>query len=445
MAEFCVSCGSKLNPGDKFCFKCGSKVAGIAHSSGRVGTPENELASSSSTKSLSQYLASKAEERRDYKPNNKAGFKRKVNDTGSSSKRVVNNRVVINVGLITENEEGNLAIVRGSRVALNVAKDYGVVEVCKAAVKKHADHDQFFCGEEDYILLYPDQKPVLKVPGSDEEFSVAKYKQELAKPYSKVDLYICKETDFKKDRETEGPEDMSERRAEKKPRKDDLIDIPSDDDWMFDTPVFEIPAEPVIDGYKSPHAASSGSSVKQHGRAISTSTHQENLAAKDGKKTECPTCHGHFLADEIAVHADFCAENAHRFSFLGLMETPPSDDIPDEYVASLTETCTNTASNALPLSDLLSPLVDKLESQLRINVRRGQLFLDYVEARNRCQWIKPENRLKVIFVGEPAEDSGGPRREFFAGQFFYSLIKVNSFLLILNSLYRNDVISKTLG
>ena len=83
-------------------------------------------------------------------------------------------------------------------MALKVGKDYGVVEVCQAAVKKHADHDQFFCGEEDYILLYLDQKPVLKVPGSDEDFSVAKYKQELAKPYSKVDLYICKETEFKK-------------------------------------------------------------------------------------------------------------------------------------------------------------------------------------------------------------------------------------------------------
>ena len=239
---------------------------------------------------------------------------------------------------------------------------YGVVEVCQAAVKKHADHDQFFCGEEDYILLYPDQKPVLKVPGSDEDFSVAKYKQELAKPYSKVDLYICKETEFKNERE---PDDMSDRRAEKKPCKDDLIDIPSDDDLMFETPVFESPAVPVIDGNPIPPASSCGSGVKQHGQAISTSTHQENLAATDGKKMECPTCHGHFLADEIAVHADLCAENAHRFSFLGLMETPPSDHIPDEYVASLNETCTNTASSALPLSDLLRPLVDKVDSQLR--------------------------------------------------------------------------------
>lgn len=174
-----------------------------------------------------------------------------------------------------------------------------------------------------------------------------------------MDLYICKETEFKKERETD---DMSDRRAEKKPCKDDLIDIPSDDKWMFDIPVFESPAEPVIDGCQLPPAASCGSSVKQHGQAISTSTHQENLAAKDGRKMECPTCHGHFLDDEIAVHADLCAEKAYRFSFLGQMETPPSDDIPDEYVASLTETYTNTPSNFLPLSDLLSPLVDKLES-----------------------------------------------------------------------------------
>ena len=76
MAQICVfdSCGSKLNPGDKFCFKSGSKVAEISHRSARISTAEDERASSSSsTKSLSQYLASKAEERKGYKlntPNN---------------------------------------------------------------------------------------------------------------------------------------------------------------------------------------------------------------------------------------------------------------------------------------------------------------------------------------------------------------------------------------
>ena len=70
-----------MNLGEKFRFKCGSKVAEISHPSARISTPEDErAASSSSTKSLSHYLASKAEERRGYKlnkPNNKAGFKRK--------------------------------------------------------------------------------------------------------------------------------------------------------------------------------------------------------------------------------------------------------------------------------------------------------------------------------------------------------------------------------
>ena len=58
---------SRVNPaGDKFCFKSGSKAAEISHQSARISTPEDEHASSfSSTQSLSQYLASKAENAED--------------------------------------------------------------------------------------------------------------------------------------------------------------------------------------------------------------------------------------------------------------------------------------------------------------------------------------------------------------------------------------------
>jgi len=41
------------------------------------------------------------------------------------------------------------------------------------------------------VLIYPDQKIVEKVPGTNEEFIVCNYKKELAKPYSKCYLYIC--------------------------------------------------------------------------------------------------------------------------------------------------------------------------------------------------------------------------------------------------------------
>ena len=38
-----------------------------------------------------------------------------------------------------------------------------------------------------------------------------------------------------------------------------------------------------------------------------------------------------------------------------------------------------------------------------------------MEVRKRCYWFKPENKLKVVFVGEPAEDTGGHSREFLTG------------------------------
>ena len=60
-----------------------------------------------------------------------------------------------------------------------------------------------------------------KISGCQDNFTVARYKQELAKPYSKADLFICKEADFKADREMNDVSDF----VEEKP----LIDLPSDD------------------------------------------------------------------------------------------------------------------------------------------------------------------------------------------------------------------------
>ena len=37
---------------------------------------------------------------------------------------------------------------------------------------------------------------VTSIPGSEEFFTVKRYKKELAKPYSKLDLYVCQTSDF---------------------------------------------------------------------------------------------------------------------------------------------------------------------------------------------------------------------------------------------------------
>ena len=53
------------------------------------------------------------------------------------------------------------------------------------------------------------------------------------------------------------------------------------------------------------------------------------------------------LAHEIVAHADLCAENAHKFSFLGQVDTPPAYDTPDEFSVSVAHSsASNSEGNA---------------------------------------------------------------------------------------------------
>ena len=104
----------------------------------------------------------------------------------------------------TDKNDYNLGPIRGSRLPVKVQKRFTAAEVLSAAILKHSNHDQFFCFLEDYLLdylldtrlLYPDQKVVTSIPGSEELFTVEKYKKELAKPYSKLELYLRQTSDF---------------------------------------------------------------------------------------------------------------------------------------------------------------------------------------------------------------------------------------------------------
>ena len=50
----------------------------------------------------------------------------------------------------------------------------------------------------------------------------------------------------------------------------------------------------------------------------------------------------------------------------------------------------------------------------RINIRCKSVFEDYLEMAKK-KWFNPKQLLKVTFIGEPAVDDGGARREFFSG------------------------------
>jgi hypothetical protein len=54
----------------------------------------------------------------------------------------------------------------------------------------------------------------------------------------------------------------------------------------------------------------------------------------------------------------------------------------------------------------------------RVNIRRRTVFRDYLDLRKR-KWFNPNQLFKVTFIGEPAIDDGGPRREFLSGIIFF--------------------------
>ena len=116
----------------------------------------------------------------------------------STSKFSFLGRETINIGLMecTDKNDYNLGPIRGSRLPVKVQKSFKAAEVLSAGILKHSNHDQLFCSSEDYSLLYPDQKVVTSIPGSEELFTVEKYKKELAKPCSKLDLYLCRTSDL---------------------------------------------------------------------------------------------------------------------------------------------------------------------------------------------------------------------------------------------------------
>ena len=80
---------------------------------------------------------------------------------------------------------------------------------------------------------------------------------------------------------------------------------------------------------------------------------------------QCPSCHGLFFGDEIAAHADLCAENSQRFSFLGFMESSPLTLQPLKfqiYQMRKYQVCAmpEPYKAVLPLSDILRPLIHVL-------------------------------------------------------------------------------------
>ncbi len=89
----------------------------------------------------------------------------------------------------------SLKHVRGKSLPFDIQLHWSSEQLLAVAVKKQIDFNQDI-QDVVHVLLYPDGRQVKNIPGTDDPFTVQKYKEAIGKSYQKITLYICTAEDF---------------------------------------------------------------------------------------------------------------------------------------------------------------------------------------------------------------------------------------------------------
>ena len=147
--------------------------------------------------SFAQFRAHKEEDRAKHFTK-KNGKRFKLDIKGKASSKVLTCK--IQIGIMT-NKDGGLRVKRGNSaiLPLSVAANISYDDLLtKAAEKHHRFNKDVIKNEENkfYCLLYADKTKAESLPGSDEPFTLQRYKEEIGKPYSKIVLYLCRWAEY---------------------------------------------------------------------------------------------------------------------------------------------------------------------------------------------------------------------------------------------------------
>lgn len=427
---FCGKCGTKVKDVN-FCTTCGNKI-------------KNTEKTEEKTHNLMEYLSSKGSERAGF-------FKRKGQDEQqqsqqsrkkkfaslSSKKSRVQEIVTINVGIISDSN-GQLGILRGSKLPVQVSRNCDSSQVLLAAVKKHSDHDQFFCPLESYVLLYPDQKQVISIPGSSNLFTLESYKKELAKPYSKIDLYLClsstfhcenynKEIDnFKLDLDIsiKEPNDHSDFQSSVHVNQN-TYSLPANDTNISPQPI-ETQDEKLWLDLPMPY--------NDIGNMFDEMVSNENqFKSTTESKLLCPICNRKFPVSLIEGHANDCLSKSQKNCIVVYDSTDECEPEEESHTSKNTMSdCSVTEEDINKQITLALQTLDvEKDKEHKIHVRRGQCFEDFTSFFKK-KWNKPGCCYKITFIGEAGIDTGGLSREFYSGIYRH----VIHFLLFSNELQR---------
>ena len=413
---FCSGCGAEYVANAKFCHNCGDEVSqqhratvntettpttsgarinSLNTNKGRISTPGTASTSGYNSNPLS-FGAYRMRKEEDRSSNFKSkGPKPKKVKTQDTIKATVD--VKVNVGIMVF-RDGKLIPKRNTSLPLIVNDLIGQEELLNKAVDKQSRFNSVLISNEPrlYKLLFGNHARVQEVrtiPGSDEPFTLRRYKEEIGKPYSKISFFLCSLADYLEHTINSSSSDEDERH--KLPIKQPMSPI-NRNEASFMEP--ELPSE----------------SFQDEVTVISPMSTAQTI--------QCPICLENYPLEDIQGHADACS--------MWLLNEDDKEVSGDNNVDSEKEESNTIKITDMSKDEVKQNLIDEIsqlakahlvnETPKRITVRRKAIWEDFKHELHSK--ITPTTRLKVVFAGEPAVDDGGPRRELFSGKrFIYCL------------------------
>ena len=212
--------------------------------------------------------------------------------------------------------------------------------------------------------------------------------------------------------------------------------IEDDDDWSLKA-VFEDMNETPTPAHLSHDNASNGVYIAGCSGLLDPAGDarepEKVEVPKSGSKEQCPMCSCWFPSDSVQLHITACIDTTLNPEEKLYNELMFQDGIDVAEILDSDEEAQCLVAEPLEKEDqMLSPceirqrlgeITKRLSSNVapntrRFYVRRKNMWKDYIDFRKK-PWIKKESQITIVFVGEPAVDDGGPKREFFAGKFLF--------------------------
>ena len=437
--NYCASCGRKFvscsrtsNVSSATQSQSGGNSSELSGSRGTISAHNGNVSSASKPRCLNNEETGKRRtvSFNDFRARKEKDRRSNFRPVPKKSKQEVKD-VTINVGMMQFNEEKQeLRPVWAKTLPLTVEKNSTCREILAKALAKRKAHDRRFAevaDQQEFQILLPDGSDALFLPGEKRDFfSLEAYKNDLGKPYGRITLYLCSVSDKELEetaridaRKLEDDVAESVRVSEHSSEQTSIEDYLSRTEGSADVREVIVDSVEIIGAISMPASTEASRFEGDNINVMTTQVTQPKAVHRD---VRCPTCRVFFPSDVIEGHADLCAENKYVQAFIDIIDDEDEDIVPEDVLVGESSNQgelnvdTETQQEGIPTSsDILKDLTSNVGPVSRLNVRRGRLLEDYIGNRRKCPWHKPENVLKVTFVGEPAIDSGGPRREFLTG------------------------------